>query len=233
MRTFPRRSGVRARTGGDCAFSGRCAYLVRVPRAVVFVDYQNTYSGARSAFHAWDAPYTDGQIDPLKLGELITAKDVHHHDLTQVRIYRGRPDSLKEPTAYAANLRQCTRWERSSERVRVIARALRYPTAWPEERAEEKGIDVALAVDFVMMAIRGEYDVGVVVSTDTDLKPALEAVMSLGGNPYPRAAVAAWSSPVGHSRRLSISSHRLWCHWLSHDDYLQVRDETDYAREQS
>jgi uncharacterized LabA/DUF88 family protein len=201
-----------------------------VARAAIFIDYQNTYGGARSAFHSWDAPYTDGQIDPLKLAELLVRKDVHDHELTQVRVYRGRPDSFKEPGAYAANLRQCTRWERSSEQVRVITRALRYPSAWPKEKAEEKGIDVALAIDFVMMAIRGEYDVGVVVSTDTDLKPALEAVMSLGGDPYPRAAVAAWSSRVGHSRRLSISGRRLWCHWLSHDDYLEVRDATDYAR---
>jgi uncharacterized LabA/DUF88 family protein len=201
-----------------------------VARAAVFIDYQNTYSVARAAFHSWDAPYTDGQIDPLKLAELIVHKDVHDHELTQVRVYRGRPDSLKEPGAYAANLRQCTHWERASEQVHVITRALRYPTAWPKERAEEKGIDVALAIDFVMMAIRGEYEVGVVVSTDTDLKPALEAVMSLGGDPYPRAAVAAWSSSVGHSRRLSISGHRLWCHWLSHDDYLKVRDTTDYTR---
>jgi uncharacterized LabA/DUF88 family protein len=201
-----------------------------VARAAIFIDYQNCYSGARAAFHSWDAPYTDGQIDPLKLAELIVQKDVHDHELTQVRIYRGRPDSLKEPGAYAANLRQCTRWERSSAHVRVLTRALRYPAGWPKERAEEKGIDVALAIDFVMMAIRGEYDVGVVVSTDTDLKPALEAVMSLGGDPYPRAAVAAWSSSTGHSRRLSISGHRLWCHWLSHDHYLEVRDTTDYTR---
>lgn len=160
-------------------------------RLAVFIDYQNTYSGARDAFHSWDAPYTAGQIDPLALVELIVEKDVHRHELSEVRVYRGRPDSLKEPIAYGANLRQCARWERSSNRVRVISRALRYPRGWPREKAEEKGIDVALAVEFVMMAIRGEYDLGVVMSTDTDVKPALEAVMSLAGSPYPRAAVAA------------------------------------------
>src|SRR5438477_471755 len=125
---------------------------------------------------ARSSPFTDGQTDPLKLAEIIVRKDVHGHELSDVLVYRGRPDSLGEPTAYSANLRQCRRWERSSAEVRVIVRALRYPAAWPREKAEEKGIDVALAIDFVMTAVRGDYDVGVVVSTDTDLKPALEAV---------------------------------------------------------
>jgi hypothetical protein len=51
---------------------------------------------------------------------------------------------------------------------RLVARPLRYPAAYPREKPEEKGIDVALAVDFVMMAARDEYDVGILMSTDTD-----------------------------------------------------------------
>ena len=65
--------------------------------------------------------------------------------------------------------------------MKVIQRTLRYPSDWPSRKAQEKGIDVALAVDFVMMAVAEEYDVGVLMSTDTDLKPALEAVVALGG----------------------------------------------------
>jgi hypothetical protein len=94
----------------------------------------------------------------------------------------------------------------------------------------EKGIDVALAIDFVATAVRGEYDVGVIVSTDTDLKPALEAVAGLGGNPYPRAEVAAWSTQAQHSHRLSIPGRRLWCHRLDEHDYQSVADPTDYTQ---
>lgn len=86
------------------------------------------------------------------------------------------------------------------------------PHGWPDrsqpgEKPREKGIDVALAIDFVTMAVRGEYDVGILFSTDTDLKPALEAVAQLGTGV--RAEVAAWSGD-GHNRRLSISSRQLW-----------------------
>ena len=58
----------------------------------------------------------------------------------------------------------------------MITRALRYPPDWSAALAQEKGVDVALAVDFVKLAIEGEYDVGVMMSTDNDLLPALEVV---------------------------------------------------------
>ncbi len=111
----------------------------------------------------------------------------------------------------------------------VITRPLRYPADWPVHAAEEKGIDVALAVDFVMMAVRHEYDVGVIVSTDTDLKPALEAVVSLGGNA--KCEVVAWNSPTGYWNRISVPGARLWCHRLNVQDYEAVADLTDYNRE--
>ncbi len=87
----------------------------------------------------------------------------------------------------------------------VTTRTLRYPRDWPREREHEKGIDVQLAIHLVARAVRGEDEVGILMSTDTDLKPALEFVRGLQGDPYPRCEVAAWSSPSGHSRRLSIS----------------------------
>lgn len=111
----------------------------------------------------------------------------------------------------------------------MITRALRYPRGWPDVPPVEKGIDVALAVDFVAMALIGEYDVGILLSTDTDLKPALEAVIGLSGTPYPRCEVTAWSFPGRrHSPRLSVKGMKLWCHWLGADDYEVVADPTDY-----
>lgn len=111
----------------------------------------------------------------------------------------------------------------------VVTRTLRYPRNWPNAKPEEKGIDVALAVDYVMMAVRGQYDVGIILSADTDLKPALEAVAAMDGDPYPRAEVAAWSSAYSYSRRLSIPHHKLWCHWLDDAAYGACRDVTNYV----
>jgi len=64
--------------------------------------------------------------------------------------------------------------------VQHCDRPLRYPSDYPRQPAQEKGVDVHLAVDFVSGAFAGRFDVGVVMSTDTDLYPALEAVRRHG-----------------------------------------------------
>jgi uncharacterized LabA/DUF88 family protein len=88
-------------------------------------------------------------------------------------------------------------------------------------------VDVALAVDFVQLAMVEEFDVGVIMSTDTDLRPALDAVLRLrqGG---PTIEVAAWSRCDRYCARLSIPGEKVWCHWLSESDYFALGDHTDY-----
>ena len=75
----------------------------------------------------------------------------------------------------------------------MITRSLRYPRGWPTVPAQEKGIDVALAVDFVKLAVEGDYDVGVMLSTDNDLLPALEVVAATtragSTSPWPPGAL--------------------------------------------
>ena len=221
--TAPRRPGL-ARTGG--VFLWRDMSSARV---AIFLDYQNVYNGAREAFDLCGDPSRYGQIDPLRLAELIIARHPEESHLAAVRVYRGRPDSARQSQAYGANMRQSDAQEkRGRGLVTVITRTLRYPCDWPKTPAQEKGIDVALAVDFVTMAANGGYDIGVLMSTDTDLIPALEAVIKLDGRPYPRCEVAAWSRPGAYSRRLHVSGKRVWCHWLGPDDYAAVEDLTDY-----
>lgn len=226
--TAPRRRGLRARIGGDYSFE--IVPIEMTDRVVVFIDYQNVYMGAREAFCGRGGPHTDGQIAPWRLGELLTSRGLVKRALVEVRVYRGLPEAGRDPRTHAACSRQCESWRRQAT-TRVLTRALRYPYDWPREKAREKGIDVALAVDFVAMAVRAEYDVGVLMSADTDLKPALEFVSSLPGS-RPRCEVAAWSAPSGHSRRLSVAGHNVWCHWLSEIDYQAVADPTDYARDE-
>jgi hypothetical protein len=106
---------------------------------------------------------------------------------------------------------------------------LRYPrngpASQPGEKPQEKGIDVALAIEFVAMAVSDQYDIGIMMSTDTDLKPALEFVAALPGK---RPEVCSWSSNVGHSRRLSIAGSQLWCHWIGDQTFRSFADPTDY-----
>ena len=196
-------------------------------RVVLFIDYFNTYMGARESFYSLSEFHTVGQFSPIALGELIARRAPRGFDRTlqEVRIYLGRPEAEKDPRAYAANRRQSAAWERAG--VTVIARPLRYPPDWPKSKKQEKGIDVALAVDFVTMAIDGKYDVGIIFSTDTDMMPALEDVLARYSS-YPRAETAAWSSERANRPLLVSGPRRNWFHMLTKSDYESVRDDTDY-----
>lgn len=202
-------------------------------RVVVFLDWQNVYKGAREAFCALQAPHWQGQVDPVALAEHLAADSPFSRELTQVRIYRGQPDSILDPKGFGASSRQAAAWRRSPL-VELTMRTLRYPRGWPAtsrigERPQEKGIDVALAIDYVVMAVRREFEVGILMSTDTDMKPALEAVAQLTFTQGTRAEVAAWSAAGRHNRRLSIRSRSLYCHWVDKDIYDRVADSTDYS----
>ncbi len=198
-------------------------------RLALFIDAQNTYKGARESFFHRDDPSPYGQIDPMELGRLIESRGGPGGQacvLTDVRVYTGRPDSTKAPKTYSAHMKQCAQWQ--ADGVTLIWRALRYPWDWPDTKAEEKGIDVALAIDYVAMAVDALYDVGVIMSTDTDVIPALEFTHTR----FPgerSAAVAAWRSQ-NSNRRLIIPGANTWCHWLHRADYDAVADLTDYTR---
>jgi len=200
-------------------------------RLILFIDAQNVYRGARTAFlspnHLRTEPHVFGQISPWLLGLLICNRggpNGSQRVLHEVRVYTGRPDATKDPRTYAAHMKQCSAWARAG--ATVIPRTLRYPPEYPAARPEEKGIDVALAIDFVACALDGEFDVGVILSTDTDLRPALEYVSRKCASQC-ALEVAAWRSPAARSR-LSIKGASLWCHWLYEADYLAVHDATDY-----
>ena len=121
-------------------------------------------------------------------------------------------------------MRQSVAWSRSG--VQVRPRMLRYPHDWPQSPPQEKGVDVALATDLVSLALRGECDVAVIASADSDILPAIEEVLI---RTNVTVEVAAWQG-VGRRRRqrLSVPGSNLWCHWLRRDDYERVRDDTDY-----
>jgi uncharacterized LabA/DUF88 family protein len=191
------------------------------PRVAVFIDYQNVHLSARSTFLPSGTPGRHGHVDPVRVARRIVGGRRLAGDLAAVRIYRGRPSPDHQPAAARASDRQADRWARDPGVV-VVRRQLRYPKAWPAEPAQEKGIDVALAVDLVRLACEGAYDVGVLFSRDTDLVPALETVRDLGAH----VEVASWK---GTSRLRIPDSQLPWCHYLDAADYAACRDYTDYT----
>jgi len=194
-------------------------------RVIIFVDYQNVIKRAY-AYYAknLDKPNIVSQINPSKLGDLLMRKYTDTRELKQIRIYTGIPSEKKDIKAFIAASKRIESWQ-SDPLVRVITRPLSYPLGWPKsskpgEKPREKGIDVNIAIDFVTMAIRKEYEIGILFSVDTDLKPALEFVV--GNDVSARAEVAAWRQVADHQIRLALSSNRPFCHWLTKDDFLRL-----------
>lgn len=177
-------------------------------RLALFVDGQNTYKGAREAFCSDNAHYTQGQIDPRKVAELIAGRgtaDGSPCAASSVRVYTGFPDSYKNPKGYGAFRRQRAFW--ITRGITVIARPLRYPYD-PTQKPQEKGVDVAIALDIAKMALNKEFDIGVLFSTDTDLLPAIEFVRENCDSDI-IMATAAWKSPTANR---SLWLPGLWCH---------------------
>ncbi|MGH3041921.1 MAG: NYN domain-containing protein [Gaiellaceae bacterium] len=143
------------------------------PRAVVFIDYQNMYRSARDAFGWASEAGHFGNFRPLGLGGLaIRGKGCI---LSQVRVYTGIHTPRGNAVQYAMAQRRIGAWiAEAPERVQVFPRPLRYSPGY--KRAQEKGVDVEFAIDFVRLALDDEFDVAVLASADTDLVPALQFV---------------------------------------------------------
>lgn len=189
---------------------------------MVFVDYQNVYMGARSAFRPDASHHVDGQIRPLPLGLRLRGDG---RVLQGVRVYRGFPSEHHDPKGYSACQRQVARWNQT-ESVTAITRSLNYRRP---QTPREKGIDVSIAVDMVAMAVRGELDVAVLFSGDTDLLPAAEFIAAHLGPAS--IELAAWQpSSAEPARPLRLKGRDTTTHLLNEQLYEAVHDDTDYLR---
>lgn len=193
-------------------------------RVAVFIDYMNCYKGARDAFFGLHPPsYVCGQIYPRLLGLKLKNNAAGDRELVGVWVYRGMPSSRFDRKGHAAADRQIGLWKTQSL-VHPYHRTLNYRD--PSD-PKEKGIDVKLAVDMVMMA-KEDYDIAVLVSEDTDLLPALEAVADMKGTSA--IEVATWVPNTGASATpLRVKGHGHLIHRLTFADYNTVHDPTDYT----
>jgi uncharacterized LabA/DUF88 family protein len=204
-------------------------------RVAVLVDWQNTYNGAREAFNLQNRSHVHGNVDAWRLGVLLAGapdRTGAKRALHEVRVYRGVPDRQRDPRTYAAFWSQVEMWrQRGGDRLVTRFRKLRYPPRHLAkegivERPREKGIDVWLAIDLVEMAIRHTVDRVVVMSTDTDLVPALELAVSERGEEF--VEVAGWQGPHESAALLNVKDHRIARRSLHDDLYQKIRDTTDY-----
>jgi uncharacterized LabA/DUF88 family protein len=199
-------------------------------KIVVFIDESNVYKDARRCFFNNEGPSSNGRIKPMRyamlLADLQPLGTSEERELKEVRAYGGVPNRHMDLQTYSAHRRQMAEWERRD--VQPIMRPLRYPADWPKSPAEQKGVDVQIALDVVVMGLKNEYDIAIIASTDTDLKPAIEGCHELGIADTCEIEVAAWRHET-ERKRIEVKDKHLWCHFLNRDDYDVCHDPKDYS----
>jgi uncharacterized LabA/DUF88 family protein len=172
-------------------------------RAIAFVDGQNLFYSARSAFG-----YSFPNYDPMALARTICVR--HGWNLQQVRFYTGVPDvqdDAQKNAFWSAKLLQMSR-----AGVQVYKRALRYrnkTVKLPDGTThtflvgQEKGVDVRLALDIIGAAYQQTADVLLVFSQDQDLSEVADEIRQISANQnrWLKIACAFPVSPASSNRR--------------------------------
>ena len=145
-------------------------------RCVVFFDGQNLFHAAQEAFG-----YSFPNFDADKLAKAVCLP--RGWTVSQIRFYTGVHEAVKNAFWH-------TYWTNKlavmgAHGIITIRRPLRYRNrtdvqsdgkAITFSTAEEKGIDVRIAVDVIRMAHRNEYDVGLIFSQDQDLAEVADEI---------------------------------------------------------
>jgi hypothetical protein len=195
-------------------------------RVAVFVDWQNCYHCAREAFHGEHDPSRYGNMRPKAFAEMLVEKGSADDRLVHIGIYRGEPNPRKDARTHAAHSRQRQAWidDCGLDLLRPRTRPLRYPPGRPLSDAEEKGVDVQLAIDAMVMGIQGGYDLAILATADTDLLPVAEGLVVLRDTTGKLdVAVVGWAGTSQHLELAGVDVR-----WIGRRDYEAVRDTTDY-----
>lgn len=206
-------------------------------RVLVFIDGQNAYK-------ACERLYKHGACHPILLAERLA----EGRSLVGVRFYSGVHDPTVDPRGRSRTDRRHNLMRRTG--VTVVERQLRYRWEWgfdpaalpdprrnigqglqvtvrPYQRAREKGIDLAIGLDVIDLALNGYMDVAVVLSSDNDLCEAAHSTHQATQAQGHRVSVEA--ALFNEHRRPILLQHYDYTHQLRCAHFDAARDSFDYA----
>jgi uncharacterized LabA/DUF88 family protein len=198
-----------------------------VKRTVAFLDGQNLYHAARAAFgHVYP------NYDPPALATAVCAR--RGWTLIETRFYTGIPDASDDAFwnhFWKAKLRQMSR-----SGVLTYARALSYRkcmvvfadgSTGPATVAEEKGIDVRIAIDVIRLAHRRAFDVALLFSQDQDLSEVADEIRVVARE-QDRWIKIASAFPVSPTLRNARGVNKTDWIPIDHATYGACLDRRDY-----
>jgi uncharacterized LabA/DUF88 family protein len=198
----------------------------KLPRAYAYFDGQNLYNAAKRCFGETKVRY-----DPRVLAKLIC--DRKGWDLAKVYFYTGVPPanvSMYLNLFWSQKILNMKRQGVECHTRNLVYRRKEVTLDSGREEtvavAEEKGIDVQIAVDIVKHAYEGLYDVCLIFSQDNDLVPAVEHVKEIAKK-QGRAVHFACAYPVGKdTERIGIRNTN-WVE-IDQEQYENCIDKRDY-----
>lgn len=197
-----------------------------IKRTIAFVDGQNLFHSVRTAFG-----YTHPNYDIKALAESICA--ARGWQLDQVRFYTGVPDPTDN--AFWSGFWASKLLAMSRQGVWTFSRKLRYRnqtvklpdgTTHAFLAAEEKGIDVRIALDVIRMGHRREYDVALVFSQDQDLSEVAAEIRVISAEQarWIKMASAFPVSPAARNRRGINSTDWIQIDRAAYDACIDPKD---------
>lgn len=195
-------------------------------KAVAFFDGQNLFHAAKDAFG-----YRYPNCDVLGLARGTCEQK--GWILAEVRFYTGVPD--QRDNAFWSHFWTAKLAQMGREGVVTYSRALRYRSqavALPDGTeqtvvvAQEKGIDIRIALDLVALAHRRAYDVALVFSQDQDLSEAADELRAISREQrrWIKIASAYPSSPTSRNRRGINGTDWIRVERVLYDQCLDARD---------
>ncbi len=201
-----------------------------------FIDAQNAYKSCERL-------YQHGPCHPLLLAERL----VKGRKLVGVRYYSGVHDPTINPQGRSRTDHRHNLMRRTG--VSVVERKLRYRWEWgfdpkalphpeknvgrilqtpvePYQRAREKGIDLAIGLDVVDLALKDHMEVAIIVSSDNDL---CEAARSTHRVTRSTKRVSVEAALFNENRTPSLLQHYDYTHQLRYPDFDAAQDSFDYT----
>lgn len=170
---------------------------------IAFFDGQNLFHAAREAFGHSFPNYC-----PLRLATRICID--HNWSLRGIRFYTGIPDPGH--SAFWNKFWTSKLGTLGHRGVTVYSRFLRYRnqevklpngTKYSVLVAEEKGIDVRIALDVIRTARKNEFDVAIIFSQDQDFSELADEIRALAQeqNRWIKIVSAFPASPTSNNKR--------------------------------
>lgn len=143
-------------------------------RVAVFIDGNNFY---------YRLHFLSGNDKSLKLLDFkffeFCKKLCGDDQLTEVRYYIGviRRQKNNPKSQLLYNNQQKLFRKLQAQNIHLVLGQL---IQHPDKSYHEKGVDVRIAVEMIRLARQDKYDIAYLLSSDTDLVPAVEEVRDLG-----------------------------------------------------